>query len=144
MQGAAFGFFHDMAITEHYYIVFQNPTRLDAKKLLTEYMFAKVQICYISNLRLLHSGHCGASSACWLCYGQRRLNAGSAVAQACWHLPYMGTHGRLCALLQCSIAECITFDRKLNMRIHLIPRPGRPHSDVQAAQQVWYRRMAAL
>ena len=31
-----------MAITEHYYILFQNPTRLDGRKLLTEYMFAKV------------------------------------------------------------------------------------------------------
>ena len=43
MQGAAFGFFHDMAITENYYILFQNPTRLDGRKLLTEYMFAKVR-----------------------------------------------------------------------------------------------------
>ncbi len=32
-----------MAITEHYYILFQNPTRLDGRKLLTEYMFAKVR-----------------------------------------------------------------------------------------------------
>ena len=42
LQGAAFAFFHDMAVTEHYYILFQNPTTLDFRKLLTEYMFAKV------------------------------------------------------------------------------------------------------
>ena len=44
LQGGAFGFYHDMAVTEHYYVLFQNPTRLDTRKLLTEYMFAKVRI----------------------------------------------------------------------------------------------------
>jgi carotenoid cleavage dioxygenase-like enzyme len=43
MQGAAFAFFHDMAITEHYYVLFQNPTTLDFMKLLTQYTLAKVR-----------------------------------------------------------------------------------------------------
>ncbi len=46
-------------------------------------------------------------------------------------------------LLQCSIAECIAFDRKLNMRIHLIPRPGRPQSDGQRTQQVRRSQLTA-
>ena len=46
MQGAAFAFFHDMAVTEHYYVLFQNPTVLDFKKLLTEYTLAKVSLLF--------------------------------------------------------------------------------------------------
>ena len=48
-----------------------------------------------------------------------------------------GTDRQSCALLQCSIAECISYDRKLPMSIHLIPRPGRGQSDSQRRAQVW-------
>ena len=37
-QGAAFGFFHDLAVTEDYYVLVQNPTRLNFHKLLTEFV----------------------------------------------------------------------------------------------------------
>lgn len=38
MQSGAFGFFHDLAVSEHYYVLFQNPTKLDLRKLLFEYV----------------------------------------------------------------------------------------------------------
>jgi all-trans-8'-apo-beta-carotenal 15,15'-oxygenase len=44
LKGAGFAFFHDMLVTENYYILFQNPVKLDTTKLLTQYMFAKCAI----------------------------------------------------------------------------------------------------
>lgn len=38
------------AVTEHYYVLLQNPTRLDVKKLLLEYMFGKVSFALFSIL----------------------------------------------------------------------------------------------
>ena len=37
-QDGAFGFFHDLAVTEHYYVLLQNPTKLDFRKLAFEYV----------------------------------------------------------------------------------------------------------
>ncbi len=36
VTGAAFGFFHDIAVTDSYYVVIQNPVRMDFVKLLTQ------------------------------------------------------------------------------------------------------------
>eukprot|EP00890_Picochlorum_soloecismus_P003786 jgi/Picsp_1/4408/NSC_01914-R1_carotenoid oxygenase len=66
IKNAAFGFFHDMAVTEMHYIFVENPIRLDLKKFLLEYLFGK----------------------------------------AC-------------------IAECLMFDRSMDTKIHVIPRPGK-------------------
>ena len=66
IKNAAFGFFHDMAVTETHYIFVENPIRLDLKKFLLEYMFGK----------------------------------------AC-------------------IAECLMFDKSMDTKIHVIPRPGK-------------------
>lgn len=44
LPNAAFGFFHDMAVTEKHYIFVENPIRLDMKKFLLEYMFGKACI----------------------------------------------------------------------------------------------------
>lgn len=41
VPNATFGFFHDCLVTENWMFLFQNPTSLNPKKLLTEYMFAK-------------------------------------------------------------------------------------------------------
>jgi len=41
VPNATFGFFHDCLVTENWLFLFQNPTSLNPKKLLTEYMFAK-------------------------------------------------------------------------------------------------------
>lgn len=41
---AAFGFFHDMAVTENYYVFVENPTRMDFGKLLTQYTFGQACI----------------------------------------------------------------------------------------------------
>jgi len=37
LQDGAFAFFHDLAVTDNYYVLLQNPTRLDFRKLLFEY-----------------------------------------------------------------------------------------------------------
>jgi all-trans-8'-apo-beta-carotenal 15,15'-oxygenase len=44
LPGAAFGFFHDVAVTENYYIFLENSVRLDLKKFGTKYMFGKACI----------------------------------------------------------------------------------------------------
>lgn len=44
LPGAAFGFFHDVAVTENYYVFLENSVRLDLKKFGTEYMFGKACI----------------------------------------------------------------------------------------------------
>lgn len=41
---AAWGFFHDLVVSENYYILLENPIRLDIKDLLTKYMFGKACI----------------------------------------------------------------------------------------------------
>ena len=44
LPGAGFAFFHDFLVTEHYYVLYQNPVKLDTTKLVTQYMFAKCSI----------------------------------------------------------------------------------------------------
>jgi len=44
IKSGAFGFFHDLAVSEHYYVLFQNPTKLDLRKLLFEYVPGKCGI----------------------------------------------------------------------------------------------------
>jgi len=44
---ATFGMFHDCLVTENWYMLLQNPTALDPKKLLTEYMFAKCALAEV-------------------------------------------------------------------------------------------------
>lgn len=44
IPGAAFGFFHDFAVTEDSYIFIENPVELDFIKLFTKYMFGKACI----------------------------------------------------------------------------------------------------
>jgi all-trans-8'-apo-beta-carotenal 15,15'-oxygenase len=44
LPGAAWGFFHDLAATEHYYIFVENPIRLDLGKIVTKYMWGKACI----------------------------------------------------------------------------------------------------
>ena len=41
---AAFAFFHDYLVTDNYYIVLDNPTRMDFRKLLLEYTTGKACI----------------------------------------------------------------------------------------------------
>lgn len=36
LPGAAFGFFHDFAVTQHYYVVLENRLTLDMVKLFTQ------------------------------------------------------------------------------------------------------------
>ena len=38
---ATFGMFHDCLVTENWYLLLQNPNKLDPQKLIGEYMFAK-------------------------------------------------------------------------------------------------------
>jgi carotenoid cleavage dioxygenase-like enzyme len=38
VQLGAFAFFHDMAVTEHYYVLLQNPTKLNLLKVILEYI----------------------------------------------------------------------------------------------------------
>jgi Retinal pigment epithelial membrane protein len=38
LQSGAFGFFHDLAVTENYYILLQNPTKLNLQKLIFGYV----------------------------------------------------------------------------------------------------------
>lgn len=44
IEDAAFGFVHDFLVTENYYIIVENPTRMDFWKLLTQYTFGKACI----------------------------------------------------------------------------------------------------
>lgn len=44
LPGAGFAFLHDFLVTENYYILYQNPVKLDTTKLVTQYMFAKCSI----------------------------------------------------------------------------------------------------
>ena len=44
LKNAAFGFFHDVAVTEKHYIFVENPVRLSLKKFFLEYMFGKACI----------------------------------------------------------------------------------------------------
>jgi all-trans-8'-apo-beta-carotenal 15,15'-oxygenase len=44
VQGAALGFFHDVVVTENYYILIQNPTRMDIRSLLLECVFGRKSI----------------------------------------------------------------------------------------------------
>lgn len=39
IKGALLGFFHDFSVTDNYYVVVENPTRLDFAKMMTQYMF---------------------------------------------------------------------------------------------------------
>lgn len=36
LQGAQFGFFHDFLVTENYYVLLENPIRMNFGKLLTK------------------------------------------------------------------------------------------------------------
>ena len=47
IQNASFGMFHDCLVTENWYMLLQNPTALDPRKLLTEYMFAKCALAQV-------------------------------------------------------------------------------------------------
>ena len=38
LQGAGFGFFHDIAMSENYYIALENPISMDFRTLLLRYM----------------------------------------------------------------------------------------------------------
>ena len=44
LKDAAFGFFHDVAVTENYYVFLENSVRLNLKKFGTEYVFGKACI----------------------------------------------------------------------------------------------------
>ena len=44
VAGGAFGFFHDFCITDNYYVMLENPMRLDFWKLLTKYTVGKACI----------------------------------------------------------------------------------------------------
>ena len=44
MPDSVFGMFHDMLVTENYYILLENPTRINAWKLLTQYTTGKACI----------------------------------------------------------------------------------------------------
>jgi all-trans-8'-apo-beta-carotenal 15,15'-oxygenase len=44
MQGGGFGFYHDMLVTENYYIVLENPLSLDFKKLIFGYSIGRACI----------------------------------------------------------------------------------------------------
>lgn len=44
IKNGAFGFFHDLAVTEKYYVLLQNPTRLNFRKLLFEYVPGRCSI----------------------------------------------------------------------------------------------------
>jgi carotenoid cleavage dioxygenase-like enzyme len=44
IPGGAFGFFHDFCVTDNYYVLLENPLRLDVWKLLSKYTFGKACI----------------------------------------------------------------------------------------------------
>ena len=41
LQGGAFGFIHDILVTDQHYVVLENPIKMNFAKLLTKYAFAK-------------------------------------------------------------------------------------------------------
>jgi len=41
VQGATFGFFHDILATDNYYIALENPIGMNFAKLLTQYTFGR-------------------------------------------------------------------------------------------------------
>lgn len=44
IKDAAFGFVHDFIVSENYYVIVENPTRMDFWKLLTQYTLGKACI----------------------------------------------------------------------------------------------------
>lgn len=57
---AAFGFFHDYLVTENYYVVLDNPTRMDFRKLLVEYTTGRACIAeciYLDPARRMKARH---------------------------------------------------------------------------------------
>ena len=44
---ATFGMFHDCLVTENWYLLLQNPNKLDPQKLIGEYMFAKCALAEV-------------------------------------------------------------------------------------------------
>lgn len=44
LPDAAFAFMHDMMVTDNYYVVFENPIRMDFQKLVTKYVFGQACI----------------------------------------------------------------------------------------------------
>jgi hypothetical protein len=44
LHDAAFGFVHDMVVTDNYYVLVENPTRMDFWKLLTKYTLGQACI----------------------------------------------------------------------------------------------------
>jgi all-trans-8'-apo-beta-carotenal 15,15'-oxygenase len=40
-QGATFGFFHDILVTENYYVAVENPIRMNFGRLLTSYTLGR-------------------------------------------------------------------------------------------------------
>jgi hypothetical protein len=44
LPDAAFGFVHDLLVTDNYYVLLENPTRLDFWKLLTKYTVGQAGI----------------------------------------------------------------------------------------------------
>ena len=57
VQNATFGMFHDCLVTENWYMLLQNPTALDPRKLLTEYMFAKCALAEVPHRLLRRRAH---------------------------------------------------------------------------------------
>ena len=105
VQSGAFGFFHDLAVTENYYILLQNPTKLNFSKLLFGYVPGVYTLCEQS---LAHIQDCGSSCT----HAPPSCMASTSLKSK----PFCA--GR------CSIAECIQYDGNLPCRVHLVPRPG--------------------
>eukprot|EP00884_Botryococcus_braunii_P006857 jgi/Botrbrau1/16172/Bobra.0272s0007.1 len=53
LPGAQFGFFHDFLVTENYYVLLENPIRMNFGKLLTKYMLG--QACLAECLEFVSS-----------------------------------------------------------------------------------------
>eukprot|EP01025_Chloroclados_australasicus_P014384 TRINITY_DN1672_c0_g2_i1.p2 TRINITY_DN1672_c0_g2~~TRINITY_DN1672_c0_g2_i1.p2 ORF type:complete len:371 (+),score=25.08 TRINITY_DN1672_c0_g2_i1:230-1342(+) len=51
IPGGALAFCHDLIVTENYYILFENPTKVNFQKLLTEYIFNRCSIADIIKFR---------------------------------------------------------------------------------------------
>jgi carotenoid cleavage dioxygenase-like enzyme len=51
IPGGAFGFYHDFVVTDNYYVMVQNPVRMDVTKLVTEYVTAKCGIAQCLKVR---------------------------------------------------------------------------------------------
>ena len=45
LPGAGFAFFHDFLVTDNYYILYQNPVKLDTTKLVRPYISSRSLIC---------------------------------------------------------------------------------------------------